>query len=205
MSRQQQRPVSSGRVSVLKNRLRTLPGTLLLAGAALHALPLTAQMAVTAFGTSEAQGCFIDASDGFSTSTWRCELALREAGLNYRDRLATLVNQGIILNRAGSLDEALASFDQALRAEQNLPEAWLNRGNTLYLRGDALGAIAHYEAALAHGLERAHIAWYNIGLVHESQSDRQTASSAFAEALALNPGFTLAEEKLRLASASGGQ
>lgn len=164
--------------------------------ATLAVAPAAAQMSVTTFGDSAAKSCYNDANDGFTTMAANCDRALKEEALSRKDRQATLVNRGIVHNRAGRYSEALADFDAALDRDSGLAEAWLNRGNTMLLTGRADEAIENYEAALANGIGKAHVAWYNIGLAYEAKKDKARAREAYRHALEASPDFTLAQTKL---------
>lgn len=155
----------------------------------------SAQMAVTTFGATDATSCFQDASNGYATGTDDCDRALG-GPLSDRDRVATLVNRGVILNRAGRYDDAIRDFDAALARDGATPEAYLNRGNSLLLQNKPDAAIADYQSALANGLEEAHIAWHNIGLAYYAKADLVKAREAFRKALEIMPGFKDSEDKL---------
>lgn len=157
-----------------------------------------AQLSVSTFGATDAQGCYEDARDGRTTSTERCDAALAGEALTKRDRLATLVNRGIIHNRAGRLGDALSDFDKALDGDGALGEAWLNRGNAQFLAGRYDLAIADYEKSLDHEISKPWVAWYNIGLAREAQKDARGARTAYERALEINPDFGLARKKLGL-------
>lgn len=154
-----------------------------------------AQMAVSTFGTTDAQGCFLDAADGVTRGTDRCDKALGEP-LAERDMVATLVNRGVVLNRAGRYDEAVRDFDAALTRDPSVPEAMLNRGNSRLLQNRPDDAIADYEAALDNGLAEAHVAWHNIGLAWYSKANLVRARAAFRKALEIRPGFADSVAKL---------
>jgi tetratricopeptide (TPR) repeat protein len=156
----------------------------------------SAQMSVSTFGATDARLCYEAALDNFEKSADVCDKALKTAGLTIRDRTATFVNRGIVLNRAGRLDEALADFNKALESNDELAEAFLNRGNTFYLMRRYDEAIADYEASLTHDLQKSHVAWYNIGLAHEAKRDDVKARSAYQTALEINPDFGPAQKKL---------
>lgn len=160
--------------------------------------PAGAQMSVSTFGATDAQGCYEDAQSETAISASRCDDALRGEALTKRDRIATLVNRGIIQNRAGRLDEALADFNAALEQDPALGEAWLNRGNAQFLLGNYDLAIADYEKSLDTDLSKPWVAWYNIGLAREALKDARGARTAFERALDVNPDFGLAKEKLGL-------
>ncbi len=176
---------------------------LIVLGLSLTASAAAAQMSISTFGATDAQGCFEDARSDVTTTVDRCDAALRGQTLTKRDRLATLVNRGIVLNRAGRLDDALADFNAALEKDPTLGEAWLNRGNTQYLRGRYDLAIADYEKSLETNISKPWVAWYNIGLAREALKDARGARTAYERALAINPGFSLAKEKLGLEGDDG--
>lgn len=157
---------------------------------------LNAQMAVSTFGATDAQLCYEDARDDMSSNADHCDEALKTAGMTERDRIATYVNRGLILNRAGRLNEALADFDEALSRDDGTAEAYLNRGNTYYLMRRYDEAIEDYRASLDYDLAKAHVAWYNIGLAYEAQNDPAKARSAYQTSLELNPDFGPAQAKL---------
>ncbi len=158
----------------------------------------TAQMSVTTFGATDAQQCYELARDDFSRDASACDDALRVQSMTERDRVATYVNRGVVLNRAGSLDDALDDFNKALAQDGELSEAFLNRGNTYFLMRRYDEAIADYEASLKYGLTKSHVAWYNIGLAHEAKRDAVKAREAYRMALEINPDFGPAQKKLGL-------
>ena len=87
-------------------------------------------------------------------------------------------------------------FDAALAGDPALAEALLNRGNSYFLLKRHGEALADYEAALAAGLKKAHVAWYNIGLVRAAQKDTTGAADAYRKSLSIKPDFAPAVEKL---------
>lgn len=155
-----------------------------------------AQVSVSTFGATDAHLCYQTAADQFSSDTDACDAALKGAGMTARDRMATYVNRGIILNRAGRLDEALADFNKALDRDNSLAEAYLNRGNTYFLMRRYDDAILDYETSLRSELKKVDVAWYNIGLAHEAKRDAVKAKEAYRMALEFNPYFGPALKKL---------
>jgi tetratricopeptide (TPR) repeat protein len=155
-----------------------------------------AQMSVSTFGATDAALCFENAGDQFATSTGDCDAALKSQAMTARDMMATYVNRGIIQNRAGKLDEALADFDKALSKDETLAEAYLNRGNTYYLMRRYDEALGDYETSLKYDLTKSHVAWYNIGLAYEAKKDAVKANDAYRTALEINPDFGPAQKKL---------
>ena len=168
---------------------------LAMAGLLIRSGPGAAQLSVTRFGASAARACYEAALSLHADDPAECDRALSEEALSARDRRATLVNRGIILNRAGRYAEAVADFDAALKSRPGLPEASLNRGNARFFQKDYDGALADYRAALANGLRTPAVAWYNIGLALEATGDRAGAAAAYDEALRLDPGLASAARK----------
>ncbi len=175
---------------------------ILLTAAALSPFGASAQMSVTTFGATEAQQCYESARDDFSRNSDSCDEALKSQAMTARDRIATYVNRGVVLNRAGDLEHALADFDRAIAADGELAEAYLNRGNTYYLMRRYDDAIADYEAALRYDLTKSHVAWYNIGLAQEAKKDAVKAREAYRMALEINPDFGPAQKKLGVSADS---
>lgn len=155
----------------------------------------SAQLAVSTVGSSDAASCYRDASGGYSTDADDCDRALGGSQSD-RDRIATLVNRGVIYNRAGRYDDAIRDFDAALARDSVTPEAWLNRGNSWLLQNKPDASIADYQKALDNGLAEPHVAWHNIGLAYYSKADLVKARRAFRKALEIAPGFQDSEDKL---------
>ncbi len=178
--------------------MRIATGLAAAISAAFAATSAHAQLAVTTFGATDAQGCYEDARSEKSTETSRCDAALRGQALTRRDRLATLVNRGIVLNRAGRLNEAIDDYNAALEGDASLGEAYINRGNSQFLAGRYDLAVADYEKSLDSDLSKPWVAWYNIGLAREAQKDARAARTAYERALDPNPDFGPARKKLGL-------
>ncbi|MEX6634182.1 tetratricopeptide repeat protein [Hyphococcus lacteus] len=155
-----------------------------------------AQLSVTTIGATEASACYQDASSSLTHDTGNCDTALRGGDLMRGDQKKTLVNRGVILNRAGAFEDARADFDAAIAIDDNLAEAYLNRGNSFYLAQQFDAALADYDRALALAITKPWAAWYNIGLVYEAIKKPDMARKAFQNALNANPEFTQAQQKL---------
>jgi tetratricopeptide (TPR) repeat protein len=173
--------------------------TIFLAGsaaAALGAASAHAQMSITTIGATDAVSCYQNAEDDLSRDTGPCDKALKEGNLTPLDKKKTLVNRGIIHNRNGDIQDAIDDFNTALDIDSSLAEAFLNRGNSYFLSGQHDAALSDYDQALALGLSKPWLAWYNIGLAYEAKKDTAKAREAYQKALDLNPGFTQAQMKL---------
>jgi len=172
---------------------------IILAGfAAVAALSATAfaQLSVTTIGANDAAQCFQNANNSFSRDTSPCDKALRDFGTTRGDAMKTHVNRGIIHNRNNDVQAAIDDFNAALEIDASSAEAYLNRGNSYFRAGMHDRALGEYERALELDVVKPWAAWYNIGLVYDAKKQPGKAREAYEQALALNPGFTLAQLKL---------
>ena len=156
----------------------------------------SAQMSVTTIGATDAVACYENARDDFSRDTSVCDKALKDNAISRSDRKKTLVNRGIIFNRAGEVGAAIDDFNEALDLDGALGEAYLNRGNSYYLMQRYNEALADYQKALDYDLTKPWAAWYNIGLAYDAQKMPAKAREAYRTALDLNPDFSQARQKL---------
>ncbi|MBC2777686.1 tetratricopeptide repeat protein [Parasphingopyxis marina] len=149
-----------------------------------------AQSGIMVAGNSSARICYAAAarqSDN-RVDLRPCSLALDHDALTTRDRVATLVNRGIIYFHRADWDQALADFDAALAIDNNQPEAMLNKALTL-LRRDRSGenAIPYFTRALELGTEAPAVAHYGRGLAHQLDGDLTDAYIDIRRASDLDP------------------
>jgi tetratricopeptide (TPR) repeat protein len=96
-------------------------------------------------------------------------------------------------------DDAVASLRQAIELAPGNAFSRLNLATSLYMRGDADGALEQYRAAvrLSPGLARAH---FGIGVLMDERGRDGDAIEAFATAVRHDPGY--AEARFSLANAA---
>ena len=163
------------------------------------AMPQIAQSkAVTVLGSSNGMECYLNASmyGASGTGLAVCRKALKNGNLGPRDRAATHVNMGIILNAMSRTDEALRSFNKALKISPKLPEAVLSRGNSHFMRKDYDLAIADYQASIDLGISRKSAAHFNHGLAHRGNKNYEEAAKSFRRALQVAPEMRIAQDHL---------
>jgi tetratricopeptide (TPR) repeat protein len=96
------------------------------------------------------------------------------------------LKRGISLSSLGRQEEALASFEQALRLDPNHANAHNNRGNVLLQLGRQEEALASFEQALR--LDPNHAGTHNNrGIVLRDLGRLKEALEAYEQALRLNP------------------
>ena len=86
----------------------------------------------------------------------------------------------------GRYEEALASYDQALKLQPDYLEAWHNRGNVLLNLGRYEEALASYDQALKIQPD-AHEAWHNRGNALLNLGKYEEALASFDQALKIQP------------------
>lgn len=100
--------------------------------ALLTALPARAQMSVSA-GSGIAHECYEDAKTPRQPreNIETCTAALDHGGLSAADRAATLVNRGVLYDVVKNYQAAWADYNAALRINDKLGDAYINRGAAL--------------------------------------------------------------------------
>lgn len=173
-----------GRISLLTVTvaLSAIGGTMLAAG--------SAAAGVTVLGKGNARACF-EAAEGrdYSDMTLaKCSEALGEE-LSQYDRVATLVNRGIVKMGLKDLDGAVADYEKALTMRQDLGEAYVNLGIAYMFQQKDRDA----ERALTRGLElrpsKAHVGYYTRGVVYELMGDVRSAYYDYRRAAELAPAW----------------
>jgi tetratricopeptide (TPR) repeat protein len=86
----------------------------------------------------------------------------------------------------GRLEEASASFDQALKIQPDFHQAWYNRGIPLFKLGRLEEAIASFDQALKIQPDD-HQAWYNRGVALFKLGRLEEAIACFDQALQIKP------------------
>ena len=107
-------------------------------------------------------------------------------------------NLGSLLKSQGRLDEAVASYRNALAINPNYAEAHNNLGIALKAQGKLDEAIASYQRAIAINQDYAE-AHSNLGIALNADGKREEAVESFQRAVSINPSFV--EGYLNLANA----
>lgn len=182
--------------------------SLLLVGATVLGATAANASSITVLGTNaDAIACYRAAeSDARRPDVLPiCSVALREGDLDAQDRLATLVNRGIINFRLENLDAAMADFDAALAMEPDQPDALINKGITLLARGASDGeAMNLIDRGLAGRPQRPWVGYYGRAVAHELAGRDGQAYRDYRRARDLRPGWRPAEQALTRFTVRGG-
>ena len=123
-----------------------------------------------------------------------CSEALNYSTLRRRDRVATLVNRGILYLRQQAFSLAEADFHSAAGLSQNNAEIQANLGNLRFLQGRFTTALQHYDRALELQVRRPQVVYLNRGLVLERQGDLSAALQSVELSLSLAPAWQRAKQ-----------
>ena len=133
-----------------------------------------------------------------------CADALRSRDLTSYDRIATLVNRGIVRFRLEDFDGAIADFDEAMRIEPAQPDAMINRGITMLAAGHDVEQSADYiERGLARGPQRPWVGYYGRAVANELAGRDAAAYRDYKRAQELRPGWALPRQALARFSVGG--
>jgi len=132
-----------------------------------------------------------------------CDAALRDRTLTKKDRVATLINRGIVFNHQGKYTAALADFEAALALDPSASAAYVNRGNTYFYSRQFDLAIEDYSTSLQMNPRNPHLAHFNRGLVNEVKREEKLAFADFLRANELRPDWEPAQTRVQQYRAKG--
>lgn len=113
----------------------------------------------------------------------------------HRKKADRLYNLGVLANREGRLNDAIACYQRGLGYNSADVDAWYNLGEALARKGryvDAHDAFAH--AVSLHPEDAT--AWNNYGLMKQRLEQRAEARQCYQKAVALSPAYVLALQNL---------
>lgn len=114
------------------------------------------------------------------------EQMYRELLRSYPAHAPALCNLGVLLVRAGRVDEAAECYNLALAAAPGHPDAHFNLGNLYRRASRPREAAGHYQACLAANPAHAGAA-FNLGLALSAIGDAAGAAESFAVVARLEP------------------
>ena len=153
-------------------------------------------------GQQSARDCYMAATvaaqvhSASSDDIKTCSFALDEVSLKFRDKVATLVNRGIIYVALEEYNKAIKDYDRAYKLDPNIAEIHVNRGNLLFMSRHFKQAVAEYTRAIELDLAKQYIVYYDRGLAYEKMHEYDKAKADYRRALELMPGWSRAQDKL---------
>ena len=160
---------------------------------------------VVTFGNTDAELCYSAAEMAKipAGSLDHCNAALRDRTLTKKDRVATLINRGVVFNHRGDFTAAIADFEAALALDPAASAAYVNRGNTYFYSRQFDRAIEDYSTSLQMNPRNPHLAHYNRGLVNEAMREGKLAFADFLRANELQPDWEPALTRVQQYRAKG--
>jgi tetratricopeptide (TPR) repeat protein len=103
--------------------------------------------------------------------------------------------QGVTFQQQGQLEAAIAQYQEAIRLNPNMAEAYLNMGAALAGIGKQSEAIAAYREAIRANpnLAEAH---HNLGNAFAQQGKLTEATQEYTQAIRINPNYAKAHYNL---------
>lgn len=113
------------------------------------------------------------------------------------NQVLALIADGDNFIDQGELEQAYASYDEALQMDDSQGDAYLGRGLASYRLGDFEAAIADF--SLAIDLDPTYInAYFNRGLAYQELLDNESAFADFSKVVELDPADYEAHYQLAL-------
>ncbi len=160
---------------------------------------------IITFGSTDAELCYSAAemAEVSVASPGHCDTALKDRSLLKKDRIATLINRGILYNHRGDYTAAIADFEAALALDPEASAAYVNRGNTYFSTQQFDLAIDDYSTSLQMNPRNPYIAHYNRGVANEAKKKTKLAFADFVRVTELRPDWEPALTRVQQYRAKG--
>ena len=123
--------------------------------------------------------------------------ALAASNLPPEERAQALLQRGFLRDGLGKLELATADYSAVIVMKgDSLATALNNRANIYRRQNRLMDARRDYLAALSAGGGKPQYSYYGLGQIAEALHDTLTARSSYARALAADPDYSLASERL---------
>jgi tetratricopeptide (TPR) repeat protein len=149
-------------------------------------------------GSSLAHACYLSSFHSIPGrfAVRECDRALEDELLTDNDRVATIVNRGIVKMNLGDFRGADYDFDTAIRMNADEPEALLNKG-LLRLRQNRIEeAISYFNRSIDAKTLRPALAHYVRAISLEQLGNVRGAYADLVLARELDPKWPLPAEEL---------
>jgi tetratricopeptide (TPR) repeat protein len=148
-----------------------------------------AKAAVTVFGSGFAAQCFHVAKYGgdLQAGIADCGRAIDTEDLSARDKAGTYVNRGVLYMAANDYVSAQQDFEESVKLDPNLGEAFVNLGGVKIAQHQYADGIADIDRGLALGPEEPEKAYFNRALADEGLDNIKAAYFDYSKAANLKP------------------
>ena len=131
-------------------------------------------------------------------------LAIESRTLTGGDQVRVLFDRGLLLDSMGRLTDAVNDYSAALSLSPNLVAALNNRAGIYRRMSRWPEARKDYLAAIAIGSAQSQYSYYGLGQIAEAEGKKADAESLYRCALAADPNYTAASERLSALSRDSG-
>ena len=116
-----------------------------------------------------------------------CTLAINRDDLTPHELAGSYINRGVLHFSFGDYELALQDFDAALRLNETLPQAFVNRGYALVALERWADSIEAFDRGIELGASDSGRAHFNRGIAHEELGQLRAAYADYLRASELNP------------------
>ena len=128
----------------------------------------------------------------------QCNAAIAsEATTDGRERMASLVNRGILYLLDNKATDAGRDFDEALAFDPQQPEALLGKAIEQWQQGNGADAVQLATRSLQNGPKRPAVAFLIRGLANEQQGQLKAAYADLQMARQIEPNWATPAEQLQ--------
>ena len=113
------------------------------------------------------------------------------------ERATALFDRGVTLDSLGHFDDAISDYNAVLAITPGASNAFNNRANIYRRQGRLEEARRDYLAALTGDPVHAQYPYYGLGQIAEAQGNAAAARDFYARAVAADPNYQLAVDRLR--------
>jgi len=122
--------------------------------------------------------------------------AINAQALSPQEQARAFLERGLVLDGMNRLNDAIGDYGAVLRLTPNSPAALNNRANALRRQNRFDDARRDYLASLAADNPAPEYPYYGLGRIAESEGKTGVARNFYSRALAANPGYSLAAQRL---------
>jgi len=124
--------------------------------------------------------------------------ALARPELTGEGRAQALLQRGFLMDGQGRLNDAAGDYSAVIALKAGVTAIALNNRANIYRRqGRLADARRDYQAALAAGSDKPQYPYYGLGRIAEAQNDKDAARDFYAKAVAADPAYRLAADRLQ--------
>jgi tetratricopeptide (TPR) repeat protein len=122
--------------------------------------------------------------------------AINAQALSPGEQARAFLERGLVLDGMNRLNDAIGDYGAVLRLTPNSPAALNNRANAFRRQNRFDEARRDYLASLAADNPAPEYPYFGLGQIAESEGKSGEARNFYAKAIAANPGYSLAAQRL---------